>query len=133
MVLNSAGKTGRGDGRTAQSGEVDPGNAQHPFMLALLCGEAGQTDEVIAQLKKAVAIDPGIRARMVQSRPRAGPDRSNLPESIAALRHAEELSPARPRSPMRSPLSMLAPARWMKPARPRPARNHSAIPLPQNC
>ena len=58
VVLNMAGKQDEAMGELRKACELDPKNAQHPYLLALLCGETGRGDEVVVQLKKAVAINP---------------------------------------------------------------------------
>jgi len=98
VVLNTAGKTDEAMAELRKACEVDPKNAQYPFMLALLCGEGGRLDEVIIQLKRAVTLDPGFgRAWYNLGLALAG--KEQLDESIKALLQAEELLPGTPEVP----------------------------------
>ncbi len=92
LVLNSAGKRNEAAAALLRACEVEPTNAEHPFMLALLYGETGDPDKVIAQLKKAVAIDPAF-ARAWYNLGLALAQKEQLPDSIVALREAEKLLP----------------------------------------
>ena len=92
VVLNMAGKRDEAIAELRKAGEVDPKNAQHPYMLGLLYGETGQQDEVIAQLKKAVAIDPTF-GRAWYNLGLAYAQKEELTESITSLEQAEKLVP----------------------------------------
>ena len=98
IVLNSEGKQSEAIAELIKASELDPKNAQHPFMLALLYGELKQTDQVILQLKKTVAINPGFgrawyNLGLVQAQ------QEQLAASIDALRKAETLLPSTPEVP----------------------------------
>jgi tetratricopeptide (TPR) repeat protein len=98
VVLNTAGKRDEAIAELRKACELDPKNAEHPFMLALLYGETGQPDEVIVQLKKAVALEPGY-GRAWYNLGLAYAQKEAFPDSIAALQQAERLLPDAPEIP----------------------------------
>ena len=98
MVLNSAGKQAEAMDELLKACEIDPRNAQHPFMLALLYGEVNQPDQVVLQLKKAVSINPGF-GRAWYNLGLALAQQEQLTESLVALGKAEELLPKTPAIP----------------------------------
>ena len=98
FVLNAAGKRDAAIAELRNACDVDPRNAHHPYMLALLYGEIGQPDKVITQLKKALAIDPNF-GRAWYNLGLAYAQKESLTDSIAALQQAEKLLPDNPQIP----------------------------------
>jgi predicted CXXCH cytochrome family protein len=98
LVLNAAGKPNEAIQELRRASDLEPKNAQYPFMLALLYGGEGQTDDVIGQLKKAISIDPAF-GRAWYNLGLALAKQGQLTESIAALRRAETLLPDTPEIP----------------------------------
>jgi predicted CXXCH cytochrome family protein len=120
VVLNAAGKGEEAIAELRRACELDPKNAEHPFMLALLYGETGKQGEVIVQLKKSVELDPAY-GRAWYNLGLAYAGNEELPASVAALLKAEELLPGTPEIPY-ARATVLARAGQMQEARTAAAR-----------
>ena len=75
--------------------EQDPGNAEYPFLLALLHGEMKEPREALHALQKAVNLDPEF-SRAWYNLGLAYAELDRLGESITALNRAEGLMPGSP-------------------------------------
>ena len=120
-ILHARGKLEEAAHALREAGRLEPTNAEHPYTLALLCGELGRSGDALEALQRTVGIDPQFgRACTTSASPGPRPASSATPSMRCAK--PSPCSPTAPIPPTPARRSTCASARSTTPAPPRKRR-----------